>query len=421
MINHPEAVEVPREPQAASSAAAVVKVALHKRPSPRHQSYRWIWLLLLVGAGFFAYRSYQQLPQKDAVAVAVQEREAADLVVSISAAAARRGDLPIYERGLGNVQAYATVNVKTRVDGPIVKVLFREGQFVKQGDVLMQIDPRTYQAAVYQAVGKLARDQAQLNDARVNLGRYQKLWDDQVIAKQQLDTQAAQVGQFEGAIEADKANIETAKLNLSFTNITAPVSGRIGPRQVDIGHIIHATDGQALAVIKQMQPVAVVFTLPAGDFPPVLAKLRAGVTLTVLAYDRADRNHIATGTLETVDNPIDPTTGTSRLKAIFPNQDNALFPQQFVNCRLLLDARHGVVLIPVAAVETGPQGPYVYVVTAGHTATMLPITEGVTEGSEVEVTRGIAPGEVVVTDGQDKLHEGSRVQVLNHSGDLRRP
>ena len=410
MIKHPEAVEVPRGPQAASSAA-VVEVALHKPPSPRRRSYSWMWLPLLAGAGFFAYRSYQQAQQKDAVAVAAQERKTANRAVSISAAAARRGDLPIYERGLGNVQAYNTVNLKTRVDGPIVKVLFQEGQFVKQGDVLVQIDPRTYQATVDQAVGQLARDQAQINDARVDLGRYQKLWDDQVIAKQQLDTQAAQVGQFEGAIEADKANIETAKLNLSFTNITAPISGRIGLRQVDIGNIIHATDTQALAVITQMQPIAVVFTIPADDLPPVLAKLRAGVTLTVLAYDRADRNHIATGTLETVDNLIDPTTGTSRLKAIFPNQDNALFPQQFVNCRLLLGARHGVVLIPVAAVETGPQGPYVYVVTAGHTATMRPIAEGVTEGSEVEVTRGIAPGEVVVTDGQDKLQEGSRVQV----------
>jgi multidrug efflux system membrane fusion protein len=329
----------------------------------------------------------------------------------VTATAASRGDLPIYLRGLGNVVAYNTVNVKPRVDGPIVTVNFKEGQFVEKDEVLVEIDPRTYKAAVDQALGQLARDQAQLNDARVNLARYQKLWDEQVIAKQQLDTQAASVGQFQGTIEADQANIEAAQLNLNFTKIRAPIAGRIGLRQVDIGNIVHATDATPLAVITQMQPISVLFTIPADQLQPVLAKLRAGARLPVIAFDRADVHQIASGTLETVDNQIDPNTGTSRLKAVFSNQDNALFPQQFVNCRLLLETRRGVVLIPSAAVQLGPKGPYVYVVNADGSANMRQITEGPTEGNRVQVTRGLAAGDMVVTDGQDKLQEGGKVQV----------
>jgi membrane fusion protein, multidrug efflux system len=431
MIDHKDHVDSAVDPEAASRNGGKLGGEVHivletpperkapQRPPaapPKRRSYAWLWLLLLAAAGFIGFRSYQGVQQKNAAAAAAQEKRAANRPITIAATAARRGDIPIYLRGLGNVVAYNTVNVKPRVDGPIVVVNFKEGQFVQKDEVLLEIDPRTYQAVVDQAVGQLARDNAQLNDARVNLARYQKLWDEQVIAKQQLDTQAATVGQFQGTIEADKANIEAAQLNLNFTKVRAAIAGRIGLRQVDIGNIVHAADANPLAVITQMQPISVLFTIPADQLQPVLAKLRAGVTLPVFAFDRADVHQIASGTLETVDNQIDPTTGTSRLKAVFNNQDNALFPQQFVNCRLLLETRRGVILIPTSAVQLGPQGPYVYVVNANGTASMRQITEGPTENNEVAVTSGVAPGDLLVTDGQDKLQEGSPVQVRNSAG-----
>ena len=375
-----------------------------------------LWLLVFVGLGYFGYRYYQASQKKAAAAQVAQAARLAGRAVSVSATAVRRGDVPILLRGLGNVIAFNTVNVKARVDGPIVQVNFREGQFVTKDEVLLEIDPRPYQVVLEQAQGNLARDEAQLRDAQVNLERYRKLWDDQVIPKQQFDTQAAQVGQFQGAIEVDKAAIDSAELNLSFTKVAAPIAGRIGLRQVDIGNIVHATDPGPLAIITQMQPIAVLFTIPADDLPPVLAKLRADVKLRVDAYDRADRAKVASGILETVDNQIDPTTGTSRLKAIFDNQDNALFPNQFVNCRLMLDTMRGVVIIPAAAVERGPQGAYVYVVKPDHTVAMRPITIGTTEGNEVEAASGLAPGETVVTDGQDKLQEGTKVDIRPAAG-----
>jgi multidrug efflux system membrane fusion protein len=414
MIDHKEHVDAEINGNRAAETAPPRK--LPPAPPPRRRGRAWLFLLLLGIAGVIAFRSYQGIQQKKAADATAQERRTAGRSVTVAATPARRGDVPIYLRGLGNVVAYNTVNVKPRVDGPIVSVNFKEGQFVQKDEVLVEIDPRTYKAAVDQAVGQLARDQAQLNDARVNLARYQKLWDEQVIAKQQLDTQAASVGQFEGTIEADKANIESAQLNLNFTKSRAAIAGRIGLRQVDIGNIVHTTDTTPLAVITQMQPISVLFTIPADQLQPVLAKLRAGAKLPVFAYDRADVHQIAAGALETVDNQIDPTTGTSRLKAVFANQDNALFPQQFVNCRLLLETRRGVVLIPTAAVQLGPQGPYVYVVNAAGSAEMRPITQGPSEANQVQVTGGLAPGDMVVTDGQDKLQEGSKVQVRAANG-----
>jgi multidrug efflux system membrane fusion protein len=380
-------------------------------PSPRRRSRAWLWVLLLAIAGFLGYRSYENVQRKNAAAAAQQERRAANRAVPVAATPARLGDLPIVLRGLGTVDAYNTVNVRTRVDGPIVSVNFKEGQNVTKGQVLVEIDPRTFQATVNQAMGQLARDEAQLKDAQTNLARYQALWQAGVIAKQQLDTQSAQVGQFKGNIEADQATIQAARLQLGFTKILAPISGRIGLRQVDIGNMVHPGDPTPIAVITQMQPIAVLFTIPADDLQPVLAKLRAGARLRVDAYDRADRNLIATGTLETVDNQIDPNTGTSRLKSVFPNTDNALFPQQFVNARLLLETKHNVTLIPAPAIQRGPQGPYVYIVSANGTAEMRPVTLGETEANDVQITSGVAPGDMVVTDGQDKLQQNAKVEV----------
>jgi len=380
-------------------------------PPARKRSWRrLLWLLALALAGYYGYRYYQQRQEAQAAAQRQQAERAARRMVPVAAVAARTGDLPVYLRGLGTVTAYITVNVKSRVDGPIVAVNFAEGQNVKQGQQLLEIDPRPYQVLLQQAQGNLARDEAQLKDAQTNLARYQALWEAQVIAKQQLDTQASQVGQFEGVIAVDKANIANAELNLSFTKVTAPLSGRIGLRQVDVGNIVHASDPNPLAVITQVEPISVIFTIPADNLPLVLAKLRAGAKLEVDAYDRADRVRIATGTLETPDNQIDPSTGTSRLKAIFQNQDGVLFPQQFVNSRLLLEIRHNVIIIPAAAVQRGPQGTYVYIVQNG-AVVMRPVTTGITEGTEIEITSGLKPGEVVVTDGQDKLQEGSKVEV----------
>lgn len=370
-----------------------------------------LWLLLLAALGYAGFRYYQASEQKKAAADAAQAQRLAHRPVTVAATKAHRGDIPIYLRGLGTVTAFNTVNVKSRADGPLIAVNYKEGQFVKKDEVLVEVDPRPYQVALEQAQGNLARDQAQLNDAKVNLARYQKLWDEGVIAKQQLDTQAAQVGQFNGSIEVDKANIDTAKLNLSFAKVTAPISGRIGLRLVDVGNIVHPGDANPIAIITQLQPISVIFTIPADSLPPVLKKLNAGASLPVYAYDRADRNKIATGTLLTVDNQIDVNTGTSRLKATFSNSDNALFPQQFVNCRLLLDTKHGVVIVPAQAIQRGPQGAYVYLVKPDQTATMRQVTVGATEGNQVEITSGVAPGDTIVTDGQDKLQEGSTVQV----------
>ncbi|MBZ5728254.1 MAG: MdtA/MuxA family multidrug efflux RND transporter periplasmic adaptor subunit [Acidobacteriia bacterium] len=423
MIEHRDLADPPEAP-----SPEPIEAPQFSRPLPAHaepktprpgRRRRWrgfLWLALFGVLGYIGFRYYQAAQQKQQAAQAAQAARLAHRAVPVAAAAARRGDIPIYLRGLGTVTAFNTVNVKPRVDGPLVAVNYKEGQFVTKGQVLAEIDPRTFQVAVEQAEGQLARDQAQQHDAEVNLARFQKLWDEQVIARQQLDTQAAQVGQFKGAIATDQANIDNARLNLSFTKIQAPLSGRIGLRLVDVGNMVHAGDPNPLAIITQMQPIAVLFTLPAGELPPVLAKLRAGAKLPVDAYDSADRNRIAAGSLLTVDNQIDTNTGTTRLKAIFDNQNNALFPNQFVNCRLLLDTRRGVTIVPAPAVERGPQGTYVYVVAADGTAAMRTITEGITEGSDVEVTGGLTPGETVVTDGQDKLQQGSKVEVRAANG-----
>ena len=381
------------------------------RKPHRRRSFAWLWLLVLGGAIYGGYRYYEQVQQKKAAAEEAQATRLARRAVPVAAAAVRSGDIPIYLRGLGTVTAFNTVTVKSRVDGQLMAVHFQEGQFVNKGDLLAEIDPRPFQVQLEQAQGQLARDQAQLKDAQVNLERYQALWKEKVIARQQLDTQQAQVGQFEGVIAADRASIDNARLQLTYAKITAPLSGRIGLRLVDVGNIVHASDPNGLAVIAQLRPIAVLFTIPADNLPPVLNKLRAGARLKVDAYDRDDRNRIATGTLLTVDNQIDPTTGTSRLKAVFDNTGMVLFPNQFVNCHLLLETRHGAIIVPAPAVQRGPQGVYVYVVTPQKTAALRNVTTGVTEGNDVQITQGLKAGELVVTDGQDKLQEGTKIDV----------
>jgi membrane fusion protein, multidrug efflux system len=332
-----------------------------------------------------------------------------DQPLPVVVATARRGDLPVYFNGLGTATAFNTVTVRSRVDGQIVKINFTEGQYVKEGDSLIEIDPRPFQVQKEQAEGQLAKDQAQLKNAQIDYERYQTLFKEGVIPKQQLDTQQATVGQFEGAIKADVAQIDNAKLQITYSHITAPISGRVGLRLVDIGNIVHATDTNGLAVITQLQPIAVLFSLPQDQLPQVMARMRTGAPLIAEAYDRDNSEKIATGKLLTIDNQIDTTTGTYKLKAVFDNSRNELFPNQFVNMHLLVETAKNVVIVPTTAVLHGPKGTYVFAVAQDNTVKMHEVTLAHSTGDLVGISSGLAPSEVVVVDGQDKLQDGSRI------------
>jgi multidrug efflux system membrane fusion protein len=384
----------------------------------RTKSRWWLWLLVFVGVvfGIWYFRSSRSASQAadSAAAPATTGKGrgnsgAGAFVVPVVVASAQHGDLPVYFNGIGTATAFNTVTVRSRVDGQLVNIAFKEGQFVHEGDLLAQIDPRPFEVQLEQAQGQLAKDQAQRKDAEVNLERFRQLFKEGVIPQQQLDTQAALVGQFDGAIRTDQGQIDNAKLQLTYSRITAPISGRIGLRLVDVGNIVHATDANGLLVITQLQPIAVIFSLPQDQLPLVNAKLRAGVPLNVEAYDREDTAKIATGKLATIDNQIDPTTGTYKLKSIFSNEDNSLFPNQFVNAHLLVDVRHNLTIVPAAAIQRGPQGTYVYAVGADNTVRIHTVTIAQTTGNSVGLSGGVNPGDVVVIDGQDKLQDGSKV------------
>jgi multidrug efflux system membrane fusion protein len=337
---------------------------------------------------------------------------AAPRAISVAIAPVQKQDMPVYLSGLGSVTAFNTANIKSRVDGEIMQVRVREGQTVRQGDLLIEIDARPYQVQREQAEAQLSRDQAQLGDAKLNLERFTALIPSGSIAQQQVDTQRALVHQLEGTVANDKALIDNAKLQLVYCHIIAPFNGRVGLRQVDPGNIVHATDATPMLVLTQLQPIAVIFTLPEDVLPTVARRMKTS-TLQVDAFSRDDQTKLASGKLQTIDNQIDPTTGTAKLKAVFDNKDEQLWPNQFVNADLLLEVRKNSTVIPTAAVQRGPQGTYVYAVKPDKTVEVRPVAVALTQGNTTAITSGLNPGDTVVTDGQDKLQSGSTIEPRN--------
>jgi multidrug efflux system membrane fusion protein len=376
---------------------------------------RWVVLPVLAALALAAYA--YALTRRPAESGAPRPAPPAPVV----AVPARQGDLPVILEGIGTVTPLASVTVRSRVDGQLMQVHFQEGQMVHAGDLLAEIDPRPFQVQLEQAQGQLARDQALLANANVDLARYKRLVAEDSIPRQQLDTQQALVRQYQGVVQADQAAVDNAQLQLTYARITAPISGRLGLRLVDPGNMVHASDPGGLVVITQMSPIGVVFTIPEDSLQPLLEKLRGGAALPVEAYDRARRTRLATGTLLTVDNAVDPTTGTVRLKAQFDNADDALFPNQFVNARLQLDVERGVLLVPTVAVQRGTEGSFLYVVKPDHSVEMRAVTLGDNDGDETVITQGIAPGELVVTDGADALRPGRAVSLRTPTEDGARP
>ena len=394
-------------------------------PSPRKPKKRgliWVVFLLAVAgvAGYAVWRAMHPVTVARGAGGGGGGRGAPVGPVPVVVAKVTRSSIPVYLNGLGNVTAFYTVTVKSRVDGQIMKVDFNEGDLVHEGQVLIEIDPRPYQVQLELAQGTLARDQALLNNSKLDLQRYQTLLAQDAIPKQQLDTQTALVAQYEGNIKQDVANIDSAKLNLTYAKVVAPITGVVGLRQVDPGNIVHASDTNGMIVITQLQPIAVLFAIPEDNLPQVTQKLRAGAHLPVDAYNRDNSKKLASGVLVTLDNQIDSTTGTSKLKAVFPNTDNALFPQQFVNIRLLVDTLGNQQVVPNVAVQNGQQGTFVYIVDEDSRVHLKPVQVGIVTQTSSQILSGLTDGDRVVVDGTDRLIEGARVRVRK-AGELDNP
>ena len=408
----PEPLQIaPPAPKLALPAPNSTARGKAEPPPKPPRSRRWVWILLaiLLVLGVAAYFIWPRIKAKEAAGAA--PKSATPAAVPVVTTTARRGDIGVYYSGLGAVTPLATVTIHTRVDGQLMSVRYKEGDNVNKGDLLVEIDDKPYQAVLTQAEGQLTRDQANLENAKIDLTRYQTLVPLKAIPEQQLATQQALVHQDEGTVKLDEGQIEAAKVNIGYTKITAPVSGRIGLRLVDVGNIVHAADTEGLLVITQMDPISTIFTISEDQLQVVLQKMAAGQTLEVDAYDRDGKMKLAQGSLTTLDNQIDPNTGTLKLRATFENSKNVLYPNQFVNARLLVQEKHGVTLLPTAAIQRNSNATYVYVVKPDSTVTVRQLTIGTTEGDDSEITMGLRPGEVVVMTGVDKLQEGSKVQA----------
>jgi multidrug efflux system membrane fusion protein len=402
-----------KEKQLALPAPAHSTKELEAGPTPHRPRRWWPWLLLLVllvvGGYYFWTKRTPPATSSDSTAKGGGRRGGG--TPPIVAVKARKGDIGVFYSGLGTVTPISTVTVKSRVDGQLMHVLFKEGDTVQQGETLAEIDPRPFQAQLMQFEGQLARDEASLENAKLDVKRYETLIAQNAVAGQLLDTQRATVKQFEGAVKADEGLIEGVKLNITYSHITAPISGRVGLRLVDPGNIVHASDPNGMLVITQIQPISVIFTIAEDQLQVVLGKLRAHQRLSVDAWDREMQTRIAQGSLTTVDNQIDQTTGTLKLRATFDNRNNALFPNQFVNARLLVEEKRGITLLASAAVQRNSQMTYVYLVKPDSTVTVKQIGVGVAEGEDTEITSGLVPEDVVAMTGVDKLQEGEKVNV----------
>ena len=387
-------------------------------PPKKKKHTGWIWLVVALAIGGLAW--FLHVPASSVGTTGGKKGGkggkggGGDMPVAV--AKAHRGNIPVYLDGLGSVAAFYTVLVRTRVDGQLMSIPVKEGDFVQEGQLIAQVDPRPYQVMLEQAEGNMAHDQALLANAKLDLQRYKTLLAQDAIPEQQLATQAALVAQYEGNIKTDQANVDNAQLQLTYAKVTAPITGRIGLRQVDPGNIVHATDTTGLVIITQLQPIAVLFTIPEDNLPQVLKKLRAGANLTVEAYNRDKTEKLDSGKLLTIDNTIDATTGTSKLKAIFDNTNNALFPNQFVNIRLLVDTQANQVIVPEVAVQQGSTGQFVYTVGDDAKVKVQPVQVGIIEGSDAQILSGVSDGDAVVTDGTDKLQAGARVRIRSIGG-----
>lgn len=379
--------------------------------NPPSRSGRWLWLAALaiaVPAVYYFTSSGKSLNPTNADKTGKNETP----VISVGAATTRQGDMPIYLSGLGTVTPLRTVTVRSRVDGELVRVAFTEGQFVRQGDLLAEIDPRPFEVLLKQAEGQLLRDHALLQNAELDLARYRTLQDQDSIAAQQTATQMALVKQYQGTVEMDRSQVDNAHLQLTYARITAPIAGRIGLRLVDQGNIVHASDSNGMLVITQTQPISVVFTLPEDAVQAVMKRRHGEAGINVEAFDRAGQRKLAIGKVSAIDNQIDPSTGTLKLKAQFDNQDDTLFANQFVNIKMHLDTLHAVTLAANAAIQRGANGAFVFVVKDDNSIAVRQVKTGAVDGETVAVLEGLAANEKLVIDGADKLREGSLVNIV---------
>jgi membrane fusion protein, multidrug efflux system len=387
--------------------------AFPPEPAGGRRRHPWVWLIVLAVLGAATYWMYHQYQAAQKAHQATARHGFG--VVPVATGVVRKGDIGVYVEGLGAVTPINTDSIVARVQGQIVAIHYREGQMVHQGDPLIDIDPRPYQALLTQVQGQLARDEATLAQARIDLDRYRAALSRNAVPQQQVYDQEQAVKQDEGLVKNDQGAVESAQVNLDYCHITSPINGRVGLRLVDLGNMVQANSSTALVVITQLQPITVIFTVAEDYLPQIQQQLRLGHKMTVQALDRTAEKLLETGTLLTIDNQVDPTTGTIKMRAIFANPDSMLFPNQFVNARLLLDTQRGVNLVPSAAIQHNAQGAFLYVIKPDHTATMEPITVGTTN-ADVSAEQGVPAGQMIAVNGFDKLQNGVKVAIQNGNG-----